>query len=84
MPIVVRYEAGQLRAAVTRLGREIDAVLATDFTGALYQILPLSQFEQDRSRARVVARQGGVGGPVTTRESDVRLAPAGPTEVDLR
>lgn len=85
MPIVLRYDGNQLHSAVTRLGRMVDGVLAQGFDGSLFQILPLSQFEHDRHRARVVLNQQTTpGGPSSTQEADVRLAPAGPTEVDLR
>lgn len=85
MPVVVRYQPGQLRAAVSRLGREVPAVLARSFDGTLFQILPVSGFEQDRGQARVVTRrQGSSADPVVTQEDDVRLEPAGPTEIDLR
>jgi hypothetical protein len=85
MPVVVRFEPGQLRAAVTRLGRTVESVIARSLDGTLFQILPISQFEQDHGSARIVARkQASSSDAVVTREDDLRLAPAGPTEIDLR
>lgn len=84
LPILLPAAPGDPVLFLKRLGREYRSKLMEGLNGLVYRVLPISQYEQDYARARIVARSGN-GDPVgaTTIEYDLTLPPAGPAEVEL-
>jgi hypothetical protein len=83
IPVVRRNDPDDPVLFVKRLGREFRGRLIQGLNGLVYRVLPITEFEQLAGRVRVIARDLGAIEGATTREYDVSLAPAGPTEVEL-